>query len=274
MGSGIETIEIKRWDDLEENVFRDWWPELNRHRTKRVFRGLTESAFALSTTLQRMGGSSRELEPKLLRQFKKYAHQDVTNCRSDWHWLTLAQHHGLPTRFLDWTNSPFVGLHFATADWPSSRTDGALWALDFTEVKQLLPNTLRNRLDDLGVKVFTTEELADVAPSLPVLEELSKKELNNQDFMIVFEPPSLDGRIVNQYAALTAMSRAETDTGGWLDGQEKIVCQKLIIPHCLKPEIRERLDMINITERVLFPGLDGLSVWLKRYYGPKWPART
>jgi hypothetical protein len=44
---------------------------------------------------------------------------------------------------------------------------------------------------------------------------------------------------------------------------------KILIPAALKWEIRDKLDPSNITERVLFPGLEGLTAWLKRHYSPR-----
>jgi hypothetical protein len=78
----------------------------------------------------------------------------------------------------------------------------------------------------------------------------------------------LDDRIVNQYALFSMMSNPATDLDQWLTDHPELY-RRIIIPHSLKWEVRDKLDQANITERVLFPGLDGLSRWLKRHYSPR-----
>lgn len=61
------------------------------------------------------------------------------------------------------------------------------------------------------------------------------------------------------------MSSPHVGLDEWLS-QYPTLFRKMIVPTRLKWEIRDKLDQANVTERVLFPGLDGLSDWLKRYY--------
>ena len=89
--------------------------------------------------------------------------------------------------------------------------------------------------------------------------------LDDEPFVVFFEPPSLDERIVNQFALFSLPSSAKVSLEEVLHRREATY-RRIIIPAALKWEIRDKLDQANITERVLFPGLDGLSQWLKRYF--------
>lgn len=270
--SMIQAITVTTWAELEGELFdNNSWPELNRLRTRHLYRGLPDSSFCLKTTLQRLaaedqaGGQIDRIEPLMLRQFKKYAHRDVVEKDTIWHWLSIAQHHGLATRLLDWTNSPYIALHFATDDRSQFGQDGAIWAINFIDIhKDFLPEPLAAQLEKIGVKAFAVDELNEVVNSLDMLESLSEK-----DYMLFFEPPSIDDRIVNQYALLSVMSRSKAVPEEWLESQDKELGRKIVIPAALKDEIRDRLDMMNMNERVFFPGLDGLSKYLNRYYGPR-----
>src|SRR4051794_25212562 len=226
-----------------------------------VFRGLARSGYSNRTSLARLGEDSSRLERHLIRNFRKYAHRERPG-PTLWDWLSLAQHHGLPTRLLDWTFSPFVAAHFATATHPDE--EAVVWAVDCAAAHELLPRALKSELEDEGATVFTTELLAEHAPSLEVLERFAE----DAPYVLFFEPPSLDDRIVNQSAVLSTMSDPCASMDAWLDANPGLWHAWHLAP-AAKAEIRERLDQANVTERVLMPGLDGLAAWLRRYYGPQ-----
>lgn len=262
MPNPLTDVHVSTWSELQARIYEDsWQPTLQRFRSPFAFRGLSNASYIPETGLTRLGGAYRR-EQSLLRNFRKYAHRDATPRDSLWNWIALAQHHGLPTRLLDWSFSPYVALHFATVDSGEWNSDAMIWCVDCVKIKDYLPNRLRQLMKREDSDVLTVEMLDEVAPSFAALEGLSKKP-----FLAFFEPPSLDERIVNQAALLSVSSRAELSVSRWLYAHKEVF-RRIIVPARLKQEIRDKLDQANINERILFPGLDGLSLWLTRYYSP------
>ena len=256
-------MRAESWVHLQELLYEDsWQPGLRRYRSDRVFRGHQDARGDLTTSLARLGGAYADLERHLLRNFRKYAHRDTRN-ETFWDWLAVAKHHGLPTRVLDWTHSPYVGLHFATADPAAYPCDGVVWSVDYVRVARHLPAVLREILDAEGANSFTTEMVQRAAATLDELHELAE----DGDFVLFLEPPSLDDRIVNQYAVFSLMSSPEARLDEWLHEHPE-AGRRIVVPAGLKWEVRDKLDQANVTERVLFPGLDGIARWLKRQYSP------
>jgi hypothetical protein len=261
-------MRVGSWNELNERLYEGSWNEpLGRFRSTQAFRGMSDAGCDLRTSLARLGGPCEELEGHILRNFRKYARREAVAADSPWNWLALAQHHGLPTRLLDWTYSPYVALHFATEDLATFDRDGVVWCLSYVEVARLLPERLRAILEEEGSDVFTAELLGRAAGSLRELDQVAPDPA-----VMFFEPPSFDDRIVNQFALFSLMSNPSARLDQWLAGHPELY-RRLVIPAELKWEVRDKLDQANITERMLYPGLDGLSRWLKRYYTPRGEGR-
>jgi len=266
VGQGCETTRVTSWSELQEALFADSWiPEIGRYRSRYAFRGLSDAGYPVATTLMRLGGGYALLERHLLRNFRKYAHRRVVERDSVWHWLSVAQHYGLPTRLLDWTYSPFAAMHFATAHIDKYDRDGAIWAVNYIAAHRMVPERLRSRLEFEGANVFTVEMLSESVKTLAELDQLCESP-----FTLFFEPPSIDDRIVNQFALFSMSSSSSLALDDWL-AEHPEICRRILIPADLKWEIRDKLDQSNVTERVFFPGLEGLTAWLKRHYSPRDP---
>lgn len=257
-------LEPQTWNDVYEALFDDTYnPRIGRYKSRFAYRGVSSDLYDLSTSLMRLEGDFSTVEFHILRQFKKYAYLEIEEKHNDWYWLSLGQHHGLPTRLLDWSYSPNVALHFATANHKTYDRDGAVWKVNYKKVHQELPPILKGYMEENKSWILTTEILSNLVPDLRTLDEKGGKN----DFVLFYEPPSIDQRIYNQFGYFSIASRPDLAIDNWLKSHPNY-WQKVIIPKELKWEIRDKLDQNNISERVLFPGLDGLSQWLTRYYYP------
>lgn len=260
----IATIQIRTLGELIDGVTPEKPdPVTGRRRDAGVYRGSFDADARLLTSLDRLGGkphAKADLETHILRNFIRYSRPHLgREPADDWEQLFSAQHHGAPTRLLDWTYSPLVAAFFATR--PAVREcDRAIWRLDWQAVHRkfgLPPLSLM--VGDLG-EIF--EKGAHFTPW-----ELFE-EADSRTFAALVEPPSIDSRVVTQAAVFTLCSDKTRPFDEFLDrhGLEDTLTRYVIRAKDVE-RIRDQLDLVGHDERRLFPDLDGVAAALRRYYG-------
>ncbi|MBQ8081250.1 MAG: FRG domain-containing protein [Clostridia bacterium] len=263
-----ETV-VHSYNDLQTQIFSDVWNEkLLRYRDNRVYRGMADVRWTLEPALNRACPHDLTLERQILRSFRKYGYADLESTGSFWQIAAMGQQFGLPTRLLDWTYSPLVAAHFATEDIDLYDRDGVIWRADVDRINQHLPKPLRELLTDKDSSIFTMGMLDQIGGNYDALSAFS-----DQPYAFFFEPASTVNRIANQYALFSLT----TDPAILIDrlpGLEDCF-EKIVIPKEIKLEVRDKLDYINISERMIYPGLDGICKWITRRYanlGPQYNA--
>lgn len=268
----MQEVIIHNWDELQKAIFDDLWDEkVMRYRDNCVYRGAADQQWDLVPSLNRVCAHDLSLESHVFRQFRKYGYAELADYEGFWSLLPVAQHHGLPTRLLDWTYSPMVAAHFATEDTDFYDRDGVIWQLDLKQFKQQMPELLQKKLKDSDSNIFTIGMLEKLIPNFEWM-----KSLSDEPYAIFFEPSSMIDRIVNQYALFSVVSDSSVLLSDLID-QKQIHSKKIIIPKEVKLEIRDKLDYINISERMIYPGLDGVCKWITRRYaalGPQYNRKA
>ena len=160
---------------------------------------------------------------------------------------------------MDWTYSLLVAAHFVTVNTDDYDKDGVIYAIDTSESLPTLPSVLREKLESTRASSFSISMLDSVAKDFDEL-----KALKREPFFLFYEPASGDDRMINQYS-LFSMCSDPSYTVDQLVDDNSTLC-KLVIPKEIKLEIRDKLDYINISERVISPGLDSICSWISRRY--------
>jgi hypothetical protein len=241
-------------------------PATGRRRSSGIYCGGADASLPLLTSLDQLGGTSRphgkgDLEEHILRNFLRYSRPYFsTPPVNDWEVLVAAQHHGLPTRLLDWTYSPLVAAHFATVD-SGVDSDRAIWRLDWKQVHRHFG------LPERALLIQDLEGLFGQDRPFTPWSLFAGGDREQRPFACMLEPPSLDARIVAQSATFTLCSDKRQPFDRFLDqyglGQ---TLTKFVIPAGDAARLRDQLDLVSVDERRLFPDLDGVAAHLRRYY--------
>lgn len=182
--------------------------------------------------------------------------------RNSWEVLALAQHHGLPTRLMDWTTNPLVALYFAVRNPEHDDADSqsAIYILTQTtqSYEELVDNTRsesrRQMEESLEVKRGKTNRIQE--RHIKVLlgaEEISPFDITEN---VIYDPPHVSPRIRAQDGLLLAFQNPVTP----LPDTHYI---ELITPGSCRDRIRRELEQYGVFDKQLFPDLDGLAKWLK-----------
>ena len=218
------------------------------------FRGHASSTFKLLPSLAR-DPKALEREALLAKRFKQNAFPfRQTRPQDEWEWLFLMQHFGVPTRLLDWTESPLVALYFsvndANADFDAH--DGQLWALlpaRFNyEVPRLRP-AVPVDIPSFGVDTA----LDDYRPDTIALEAMTNK------LPVAAIAHRQNERIMAQLGVFTIMHRDTTPLEELADN----FLARITIPAKAKSRVRSELLSLRITRLTLFPELTSVAAVAK-----------
>ncbi len=214
------------------------------------YRGQTNIIWSLSPSLMRC--TNAPSEGTLLARFKQSAAMLINEHPKDsFDWLFLMQHYGVPTRLLDWTESPLTALYFAINNEKHDDEDGALWSLKPTKLneiasistseKNFIPSFDDEELGNYKIETLSANPRSKLTP-LATIATRNNPRIQSQ--LGVFTIHHLDPRPIEEICL-----------------NEEVIKYK--IPKSHKGDIRKELKLLGISKFTLFPELASIGEILK-----------
>jgi len=236
------------------------WTTRNHAQSKIWFRGHADSSWFLAPPALRES-FERDIQQvtHTFVEFKRRASGLVDRPpRTDWGWLYLAQHHGLPTRLLDWSEGSHVALFFALNQRAHDEepTDGCVWLLSPGHFNQLCR----------GFSHVVTVDSPEAANTL-LLPYLHRKPAEDRPGEIAqplaLIPEHVSPRLRAQRGAFVAFADDESALVRKIledsaKNPEAPLARPLIVDGASKESLEHQLNLAGVAESTLFPDLDGL----------------
>jgi hypothetical protein len=251
------TREIKSWQSFVNVASLTVDTDPGANVPAYLYRGQPDSSWELSPTLLRnlspqcSPEQALKIESEALAEFKAQAHlyyqpsdlpQDDLGA-SLFDWWALMQHHGAPTRLLDWTSSPYVAAYFAVDQ--CQEKPGAIFIVHPATATSAFETSFPG-----GVPGETI--MSPGAPNLIFFRTPLKKT------------PRLVAQRGEFSCSVNILGRhdelmCEACRSSMLQEPKTIVILRWILPAHLKPKFSRQLRAMNVAAHSLFPGLDGLG---------------
>ena len=243
----LQEIRIESWKNFQEIVAGP------QHRSW-AFRGHADASWPLFSTLSRYLTSFNvhkkywpQQEQRILRIFRRKAHlllDHIPDENDSLQWLALMQHHGAPTRLLDFTWSPYVAAFFALE---RATKDAAIWALFPPGASNVKVRTIR-----ASQKI----EEGEIGPC--VRGNYEKYFLyNEQAIVLIGEPDRMNQRLIAQSGTFAVPGLLDKPVEEIFPSN---MMRKFVLATSqMRRQAMQELYNMNIKQDTLFPGLDGLA---------------
>jgi hypothetical protein len=215
------------------------------------FRGQNDVAWKLQPSFLR--GKKDISEFTLITRFKQNASLLINRTPSTYFdWLFQMQHHGVPTRLLDWTESALTALYFAVDNDKFKNKDGALWILLPTELNKY--SKIDNSDENNFIPSFDMDILKNHDPVTFNQDRVSKL------LPLAAIATRNNARMQAQLGVFTISHRDITPIE---DIESKQHVWKYVIPKAKKKNIKRELELLGITKFQLFPELSSIGEIIK-----------